>query len=136
MLEFRQNLPFLTKPFPKQIGGQGQVNEFDGDLLLELPIGAMREIDSTHAAPPQEAVKLIGADALAEGRSLLGHIRSDSAGRGETLFGLAGLEQRPHLGGELAIPPAPGLNQFHACFCASRESLVEDRLNLRETCLV
>ncbi len=50
MLELGQNLPFLAEPFPKQIGRQGQVDEFDGDLLLELPVGTMRQLDGAHPA--------------------------------------------------------------------------------------
>ena len=43
MLQPGQNLPLLTESFAEEIGGKGQVNQFDGDLLLELPVGAMRQ---------------------------------------------------------------------------------------------
>jgi hypothetical protein len=50
MTETGENLALLAEPLAEKVGHKGQVNQFDGDLLLKLPVGAMREIYGPHAA--------------------------------------------------------------------------------------
>ena len=130
MLQLGQNLPLLAESLPKQVGGKGQVDQFDGDLLLELPVGAMRQIDGAHAAAAQQAVKLVGPDSPSIGltgpRPPSGPNRRDAV---RSLFRLAGLEQRTHLGCEFMVLMALGLDQCLTRVIGSGESLVEDRLN-------
>jgi hypothetical protein len=47
----------LAKKLPRH----RHVDEFDRYLLVELSVGAMREIDGTHASPPQKSVKFVGS---------------------------------------------------------------------------
>ena len=128
MLQLRQNLPFLAKSFPKQIGGQRQVDKFDGHLLLKLPVRPMREINRAHAAASQQAVKLIRPHPLVNRGIILVKARLGAARCRQALFFLASLEQRPHLGCQFLVPVALGLNEFLPCILGSRKSLVEDRL--------
>ena len=130
MLQPGKDLPFLAESFPKQIGGKGQVDQFDGDLLLELPIGAMRQIDGAHAAASQQAIKQEGTDsAWIRMESSWPALRLQAAGCRELLFRFASLEQRTNLGGKFLVPLAASLNQFRARFKGGSESLVKDRLN-------
>ena len=50
MLESCENLALLTEPFAEEAGRKREVDKLDGDLLLELAIGAMGQIDGTHAS--------------------------------------------------------------------------------------
>ena len=132
MLQSGKNLPFLTKSLPEEIGGKGQVNQFDGDLLLELPIGAMRQINGAHAATTQQTIQQERTDLLHLGCGLSASFRLQPAGCRQTFFRFAGLEQRIYLGGKGPVPVASGLNQFRPRSFRSREGLVEDGLNLQK----
>jgi hypothetical protein len=56
MAEACENLALLTESLPEEARHKGKVNQFDGDLLIELTVGAMREIDSPHTSTPDQTV--------------------------------------------------------------------------------
>ena len=59
MLQAGQNLAFLAESLAEKFVARGKIDQFDGDLLLELSVGAMRQIDGAHAAASQQAINLI-----------------------------------------------------------------------------
>ena len=119
----------MAEPFSKQIGCKGQVDEFDGDLLLELTVGAMCQVDGAHPATPKQAAKLVGPHPLATGLIVRASLRPHPAGCVLLFFRLAGIKQRAHLGCELSVLVALCLDQILPRFIGSCESLVKDRLN-------
>ena len=129
MLQASQNLPFLTKSLPEEVGRKGQVNQFDRNFLLEMPVGAMRQVDSAHAAASQQAIKQISTGPLRFGCNLPAGFRLQPAKCRFVFFRFAGFEQRIHLGCERPVPFASGLDQFIPRLIWSRESFMEDRLN-------
>ena len=133
-----QNLPLLAKAFAEEAGGQRQVNQLDGDLLLELPVGAMRQIDGAHAAATQQMIEEVGADLSRFCLSLTSSLRLCSTGGRLPPFCLASLQQCTHLGRHLRVFRALGLDQFRARRAGSRERLVEDRFDPQKAlrCLI
>ena len=132
MLQSGKNLPLLAKSLLKDASRKGQVNQFDGDLLLELAIGAMRQIDGAHAATPQQAIQQVGTDRTGFSLSFAAGSRFQAARGCQAFFRLAGIQKSPHLGDHLLIPITPAFNQLRARFTGSGEGLVEDRLNAQK----
>ena len=63
MVELRQDLPLDLEPRRCAAPDRAAVHDFDRDLLLELGIGALREVDFAHAARPQGAQHAVRSDA-------------------------------------------------------------------------
>jgi hypothetical protein len=129
MLQAGKNLPLLAKSLAEQIGRQRQVDQLDGDLLLEVPIGAMRQIDGAHAAAPQQAVDLVGTDLLALGLILVRLAAAPPA----RLRSIALPPRRPsaatHTSAASPDHPRSEPRSNPRAFIGSVERLVEDRLN-------
>jgi hypothetical protein len=128
VVEPGEDLPLLAEALAKQVGGERQVNELDGDLLLELPVGAMRQVDGAHSAAAEQAIDLVRADALAPER----FTRSSfffAAGLRGLLFFLAGAQQQIHFGRHRGVALALRLNQRIPGGGLRRKRLVEDGLN-------
>ena len=53
VLEPREDLPLAQEALEDLAAGAAAADQFQGDLLLELPVGALREEDATHAAAPE-----------------------------------------------------------------------------------
>jgi hypothetical protein len=66
MHEGRQNLPLGDEALVQRIGHVARANQLDRDLMLELPIGALGEVDDTGAATTDLANEVIRADAAGQ----------------------------------------------------------------------
>src|SRR6516164_5226700 len=64
MVETGENLALHPEPLTEQLGGERQIDELDGDLLLKIAVGSMGYVDGAHAAPADEPVDFIGPDTL------------------------------------------------------------------------
>src|ERR1017187_8207754 len=62
MTEAREDLPFQTEFFAKQVADQWQADQFHRDLLIELPVHPASQVDRPHAAAPQEFLQSIRAE--------------------------------------------------------------------------
>ena len=131
MVEPGEDLAFEPEPFSEKVGGQGQINQLDGDLLIEIAIRAVSHIDGAHAAAPDEPVNLIGSDAgLLLVRACM--MRLPQAGGGEQLFLGAGFEKRMHFGHEGGVSPARCFNQSLPIALGQRQRLIEDGFDSRQ----
>jgi hypothetical protein len=72
VVERGENLPLLPEAPEDEVCVHPALDELDGDALLELVVGANREVDRAHAAAPKLPHDAIRADAPPdEGRGLL-----------------------------------------------------------------
>ncbi len=69
VVERGRDLALVAKALQRLRAGHSGADELDGDLLLELVVGAAGEIHLAHAAAAQLFEKLVGADALADAPS-------------------------------------------------------------------
>jgi len=132
VLQTCENLSFLAKSFAEEIGGKGKVNQFDGDFLLKLTVGTMREEDGAHTTPAHESIQLVGADAPWFCFDFPANFRASSV---RCRFGFlrhAGFEKRVHLIRHLPVAFASHRNQFGPRFFGSFESLMEDCSNAKK----
>ena len=78
MIQPRQDLAFGKKPPPMPFAAQRTAQNLDGDVLLELPVVAMRAVNRSHAARSQHAVANVGTesgqDGLGRGRQFGGPV--------------------------------------------------------------
>ena len=132
VLQPGENLTFLTKPLPEEVGCKRQIDQFDSDLLLKLPIGAVCQIDGAHAAASQQAIQHERTDALESGYGVKASFRFQAARCRQSLFCFASFEQRPDLGREFHVAMTSGFNQFHSRFNGSHDSFVENRFGTQE----
>ena len=65
MAQTGENLPFVEKATGNPLRLQALLDDFDGDGLLELLIGATGEIDRAHATLTEYPVDFICADFFA-----------------------------------------------------------------------
>ena len=70
MLESGQRLTLDLEAVAAELGGQAAVHELDGHVLLELLVGAVRQIHRGHAAGAEQAVDGVRAEAHALGHGL------------------------------------------------------------------
>jgi hypothetical protein len=107
-------------------------------VLIELPVGAVGEVDGAHAAAAEEPVKFVRTDSagsrLGEDRRFrAGSVEGAGAARGgEVFFIVAGDEQRAHLGEEALVPLALGLEDRLALLVRHAKGGVEDGFSARE----
>ena len=66
MLERGRDLPLAPEALQRELARHAGPDELDGDLLLELVVGAAGEVDHAHAALPELGEELVGADAIAD----------------------------------------------------------------------
>ncbi len=62
--EAGKNLALGAEAFTEEAGGEGQIDELDGDLLGEVSVRTVREVDGAHTAAAKKAIEGVGADAL------------------------------------------------------------------------
>src|ERR1700722_14461992 len=96
MLQSCKNLPLLAKSLAEDVSSERQVNQLDGDLLLEVAIGAMRQVNGAHSAAALQTVDLVRADATGFGSGFRVRAQGRSGGR-FSLFRGGGFKQRMHL---------------------------------------
>jgi len=65
MIQTGQDLPFPPESLAEKIPRQRDVDQFDGNLLLELPVGAMRQVHRAHPAASQNPLELVRTDPAA-----------------------------------------------------------------------
>jgi hypothetical protein len=130
MIQAGEDLTLQPESFPEQIGGQGEINEFDGDLLLEIAVGAMSRIHGTHAATAYQPIDLVGPDALSffsavsiPGQCLQSH-------GGHHLFLGACAQKRRDFCDKLGISLATQFDQLRPVAFRQGERLVENCFDL------
>ena len=65
MIERRRDLPLSAESPQGLLAGHPGLNQLDGDALLELVVGAAREINRPHSAVAELGQQFVGPDALA-----------------------------------------------------------------------
>src|ERR1017187_4738010 len=64
VVEPGKHLALEPEPLPEKVCGQGQVNQLDGYLLLEVSIRAMSQVHGAHPAATNQPVDFIRTDAF------------------------------------------------------------------------
>src|ERR1035437_3590776 len=64
VVEPGKHLALEPEPLPEQVRGQGQINQLDGYLLLEVAIRAMGQVHGAHTAASNQPVDFICTDAF------------------------------------------------------------------------
>jgi hypothetical protein len=62
MVEIGQNLLLVAEAAENGIGVHATLDDLDGNLLLELIVGALGQIDGAHTAASDFTQNLVGAD--------------------------------------------------------------------------
>jgi hypothetical protein len=127
-----KNLALAAELLPEEVGRKGQVNQFDGDLLLKLPVGAMRKINGAHAAAPDQTVQFVGPDPpwTGQGRRVPLHFRP--AGCRHEFFQLGGFQQRTDFLQQQRIAFAQRLQPCRSKQFRSRQGLVKNAFDAAE----
>jgi hypothetical protein len=121
-----EDLALLEEALAKHVGGEGKVDELDGELLLEVAVDAVSEIDGTHAAAAEELVEGVAVDAAGTGRALEGEDGD------EGFFRSAGGEEGAEVGAEGSVTVATAEEQSLTAFGDDAEEIVEDLLGTVE----
>jgi len=66
MIQRRENLPLGPESGAVDVGIETGTQQFERDILLELPVRAPRQKDARHSASPDLADERVGADAAAQ----------------------------------------------------------------------
>jgi hypothetical protein len=139
VLQAGENLALLPESLPKELGGEGKIDELDGDALIELAVGPMGKIDGAHTAAADQAIKPIWADkTLGEGRiggpgvdARFGK-RTCATGLRLLFFFPAGFDQQPDFRGQLRIVLAARVDERGALVSGEFEGLMKDGLHAEE----
>ena len=100
--------------------------------MLKLSVGAVRKIDGTHTAASQQAVNLIGSNALAL-HTVFPAARQLAPGRRHMpFFCLTAIQQQTKFFDHRLVAAASCRQQILALFLRSFESLKKDCLNLEK----
>ena len=96
MREEGEDLAFLTEALAEEFARDGDVDELDGNLLVELAVAAVCEVDGAHAAAADEVIELVRPDLS----GFAGGFGGGFGGGGVvavTLFGFAGAQEGAQL---------------------------------------
>src|SRR5450631_4243479 len=86
MIEPGENLTLKSESLSEKVSGQRQIDQLDGDLLLETTVCAMSRVHGAHTSAPNEPIDFIRADTLSV---VIGNgvkVRLFKAGLGKQLF--------------------------------------------------
>jgi hypothetical protein len=127
-----QDLSLLAKPLLEQFRCKGQVDKFDGNLLLELPVCTVCKVDSARSAPPEQAINFVWTKALAlqpilPAAPVLALVR----GRAQ-FFSLTAIQKQSNFFNHCLVPAASGREQIITQFLGNFESLGKDCLDLEK----
>lgn len=64
MGEAGKDLALGAEAVAEEISGEGKIDDLNGDLLVELAVGAVSEVDGTHTAAAQQADESVVTDAV------------------------------------------------------------------------